>query len=120
MDLITLGTNEKHMAETEMNHDSSRSHSMCTFNIVRYRPFNKEVIASCRIVDLAGSERASRPNASGERTQEAGAINTDLMYLMICLRSLVEQQSKQNQKMMYRNCKLTHLLSVPLHSGSDG
>lgn len=73
-----------------------------------------------RIVDLAGSERASRTNASGERTQEAGAINTDLMYLMICLRSLVEQQSKQNQKMMYRNCKLTHLLSVPLHSGSDG
>lgn len=118
MDLIAMGTNEKHMAETEMNLDSSRSHTMCTFNIVRYKQFTKDVISSCRIVDLAGSERASRTNTRGERIQEAGSINTDLMYLMQCLRDL-DNQSTQNQKLHFRNCKLTHLLSVRLSNTND-
>ena len=63
-------------------------------------------------MDLAGSERLNRTNASGERSQEAGHINTDLMYLMQCLRSLVDSQSKPNQRVIFRNCRLTHLLSV--------
>lgn len=61
MQLIELGTKEKHMAETKMNLDSSRSHTMCTLNLIRTRQFTKDIIASCRIVDLAGS-RASFSN----------------------------------------------------------
>lgn len=109
--LIELGTKEKHMAETKMNLDSSRSHTMCTFNLIRTRQFTKDIIASCRIVDLAGSERISRTQVTGERTVEAGAINTDLLYLMLCLRMMVNP-NKNNQRMIFRNCKLTHLLSV--------
>ena len=101
------------MAETKLNLDSSRSHTMCTFNLVRTRTFAKEIIATCRIVDLAGSERASRTEVTGERTAEAGAINTDLLYLMLCLRTMVDP-GKANQRMFFRNCKLTHLLSVGL------
>lgn len=113
MDVIAMGTKEKHVAETKMNLDSSRSHTMCTFNLIRTnKQFMREIIATCRIVDLAGSERLNRTNASGERSQEAGHINTDLMYLMQCLRSLVDSQSKPNQRVIFRNCRLTHLLSV--------
>ncbi|KAK8828266.1 hypothetical protein WA538_002777 [Blastocystis sp. DL] len=113
MDLIEQGTKEKHMAETKLNLDSSRSHTMCTFNLVRTRTFAKEIIATCRIVDLAGSERASRTEVTGERTAEAGAINTDLLYLMLCLRTMVDP-GKANQRMFFRNCKLTHLLSTSI------
>ena len=113
MDLIEQGTKEKHVAETKLNLDSSRSHTMCTFNLVRTRTFAKEILATCRIVDLAGSERASRTEVTGERTAEAGAINTDLLYLMQCLRTMVDL-GKTNQRMFFRNCKLTHLLSVGL------
>ncbi|KNB43857.1 kinesin-like protein [Blastocystis sp. subtype 4] len=113
MQLIELGTKEKHMAETKMNLDSSRSHTMCTLNLIRTRQFTKDIIASCRIVDLAGSERVSRTQVTGERTVEAGAINTDLLYLMLCLRTMVNP-SKNNQRMIFRNCKLTHLLSTSI------
>ena len=117
MDIIAMGTKEKHVAETKMNLDSSRSHTMCTFNLVRTnKQFMREIIATCRIVDLAGSERSNRTNATGERSQEAGHINADLMYLMQCLRMLVEKQNKPNQRVIFRNCRLTHLLSV----GFDG
>ena len=117
MDIIAMGTKEKHVAETKMNLDSSRSHTMCTFNLVRTnKQFMREIIATCRIVDLAGSERSNRTNATGERSQEAGHINADLMYLMQCLRMLVEKQNKPNQRVIFRNCRLTHLLTV----GFDG
>ena len=69
-------------------------------------------------MDLAGSERVSRTQVTGERTVEAGAINTDLLYLMLCLRTMVNP-SKNNQRMIFRNCKLTHLLSVFSYSLSD-
>lgn len=111
MELIDFGTREKHVAETSMNVDSSRSHTMCTFNLVRTSSYYKEVIASCRIVDLAGSERASRTNVSGERTKEAGAINSDLLFLMQSLRMLTDD-NKNNIRVACRNCKLTYLLSV--------
>lgn len=118
MDLIELGTREKHMAETSMNVDSSRSHTVCTFNLVHRINQTKEILASCRLVDLAGSERASRTNVTGERTKEAGAINSDLLFLMQCLRTLTEN-SRENIRSVIRNCKLTHLLSVGLSRGFD-
>lgn len=109
MELIELGTREKHMAETNLNMDSSRSHTIYTFNLVHKEASLKRIISSCRIVDLAGSERSSRTNVSGERTKEAGAINNDLMNLMQYLRNLAE-----NNRTQPRNCKLTRMLNVVL------
>lgn len=118
MDLIELGTREKHMAETSMNVDSSRSHTVCTFSLVRRVNDSKELLACCRLVDLAGSERSSRTNVTGERTVEAGSINNDLLFLMQCLRTLVDN-SRENMRAVVRNCKLTFLLSVGVRLFSD-
>lgn len=111
MELFELGTREKHMAETSLNVDSSRSHTVCTFNLVQSQGVTKRILASCRIVDLAGSERSSRTNVSGERTKEAGAINNDLLYLMQYLRVF----SEGNRNNLSRNCKLIRMLSVSMN-----
>ena len=116
MKLIAFGTKEKHMAETKMNHDSSRSHTLFIFNLVKYKKDGKDLIASCRIVDLAGSERASRTLATGERFQEATAINSDLLHLMKNLRDLATFTGRTNYNTSYRDCTLTYLLSVSSHA----
>ena len=111
MKLIEAATNEKHVGETSLNHDSSRSHTFYYFNLVRVKNFAKEVIATCRLVDLAGSERSYRTNVTGDRSKEANHINSDLLFLMNCLRNCSENP-KENSKISFRNCKLTYLLSV--------
>ena len=93
------------MAETALNADSSRSHTV--FNISLYSasataagvagrthaavdsktgqalPGHK-LHSRLSIVDLAGSERASRSKLEGGRLREAASINTSLMVLMKC------------------------------------
>ena len=73
MDLIEQGTKEKHMAETKLNLDSSRSHTMCTFNLVRTRTFAKEIIVTYR-----GDGRAhggSRCDQHGPSVPDAVSAN---------------------------------------------
>ena len=94
MDLIEQGTKEKHMAETKLNLDSSRSHTMCTFNLVRTRTFAKEIIATCRIVDLAGSERLTRTHAEGRLQHEGIDINKGLLVLGKVIRALGDEKLK--------------------------
>ena len=115
LNIIKQGTSEKHVAETKLNMDSSRSHTICTLSLIRTRNLQKEVVAFCRFVDLAGSERASRTNATGEQIKEAGSINKDLAELMTVLASLKEKKIDV-YKSHYRNCKLTQILSVYLYS----
>ena len=112
LDVINQGIREKHVAETRLNLNSSRSHMMCTIDLVRTEEDKEEVIATCRIVDLAGSERAARTGADGERMKEAGQINNDLTYLMTVLEKM--NQGKQAELYNFRVCKLTMLLSVCL------
>lgn len=115
--MINQGIREKHVAETRLNLNSSRSHMMCTIDLVRTEEEKEEVIATCRIVDLAGSERAARTGADGERMKEAGQINNDLTYLMTVLEKM--NQGKQAELYNFRACKLTMLLSVRLERDDD-
>ena len=92
------------MAETQLNADSSRSHTV--FNISIYAregplaPSSAHMLvdpitgqaapgyklhARLSVVDLAGSERASRTKIEGDRLKEAVNINQSLMVLMRCL-----------------------------------
>lgn len=80
---LNVGNKNKHMGETKMNQESSRSH--CIFTV--YMEIgenmdddkNKKIKAGkLNLVDLAGSERQSKTQATGDRLNEAKKINLSL------------------------------------------
>jgi kinesin family protein 3/17 len=63
------------------------------------------------LVDLAGSERQKKTNATGERLDEAKAINLSLSALGNVIKALV---SRNKQHVPFRDSKLTRLLQDSL------
>jgi len=114
------GQRKKRMANTVLNAESSRSHSVFTIRLVQ-APLDRNgenveadkrgiVVSQLSLVDLAGCERTSRTKNSGKKILEAGHINNSLMTLRTCLEILRENQTNQTNKMVpYRDSKLTHL-----------
>lgn len=115
-----LGLKRKRMAHTNLNAESSRSHSIFTIRLVQ-APVdevgeaviqNKKFlsISQLSLVDLAGSERTNRTKNTGQRLREAGNINKSLMTLRTCMEMLRENQvSGTNNMVPYRESKITHL-----------
>lgn len=115
-----LGLKRKRMAHTNLNAESSRSHSIFTIRLVQ-APVdemgeaviqNKKFlnISQLSLVDLAGSERTNRTKNTGQRLREAGNINKSLMTLRTCLEALRENQANGTNNMVpYRESKITHL-----------
>ena len=119
-ELFIKGVRRRRIAHTNLNTESSRSHSVFTIRVVQ-APIDSngnEVIQDDRflitsqlsIVDLAGSERTVRTKNTGDRLREAGNINNSLMALRNCIDILRENQmSGSNKVVPYRDNKLTHL-----------
>lgn len=119
-DAFYLGLKRKRMAHTNLNAESSRSHSVFTIRLVQ-APVdeigeaviqNKKFlsISQLSLVDLAGSERTNRTKNTGQRLREAGNINKSLMTLRTCLEALRENQINGTNNMVpYRESKITHL-----------
>ncbi|KAL6645336.1 hypothetical protein ACP70R_016944 [Stipagrostis hirtigluma subsp. patula] len=79
-----VGSENKKVAATKINHESSRSHTI--FTCIVESKWNKDsVLAVCsaklNLVDLAGSERQGKTGAKGDRLSEAGCINKSLSTL---------------------------------------
>ena len=62
------------------------------------------------MIDLAGSERINNSNVTGERLEEAKAINKSLSSLGSVIEALGRAKSDPTTHIPYRNSKLTHLL----------
>ena len=114
------GQERRRIAHTQLNAESSRSHSIFNIRLVQapLDPLCEDLlqeksligISQLSLVDLAGSERTGRTGAGGDRLREAGNINSSLMTLRRCLEQLRENQKSGNYEMVkYRNSKLTHL-----------
>jgi len=100
---------------TDMNAQSSRSHSIFTLHLKgSNKELNTSISGALNLADLAGSERLDRSGATGDRMKETQAINKSLS----CLTDVFMAISNKNSHIPYRNSKLTHLLS-PCLSG-DG
>lgn len=96
LEIMERGSKNKHMGETQMNRNSSRSHSIFTITIescslgddgqahIRVGKFN--------MVDLAGSERQSKTGATGETLEEAIKINLSLTTLCNVISALVDNK----------------------------
>ncbi|KOC68665.1 Kinesin-like protein KIF23, partial [Habropoda laboriosa] len=114
------GQCKRHIAYTNLNAESSRSHSVFTIRLVQ-APLDKEgeqivqdkrviCVSQLSLVDLAGSERTNRSKNTGQRLREAGNINNSLMTLRTCLEILRENQTQGTNKIVpYRDSKITHL-----------
>uniref|UniRef100_A0A8C6G718 Kinesin-like protein n=1 Tax=Mus spicilegus TaxID=10103 RepID=A0A8C6G718_MUSSI len=114
------GQKKRRIANTHLNRESSRSHSVFSIKLVQ-APLDADgdnvlqekeqiTISQLSLVDLAGSERTNRTKAEGNRLREAGNINQSLMTLRTCMEVLRENQTYGTNKMVpYRDSKLTHL-----------
>ena len=109
-DHIRRGSAKRRTAETLMNKQSSRSHSVfsVTVHTKESTPDGEDVIrcGKLNLVDLAGSENISRSGAVDKRAREAGEINKSLLTLGRVIAALVAGGGH----VPYRDSKLTRLL----------
>ncbi|XP_071703353.1 kinesin-like protein KIN-12C [Rutidosis leptorrhynchoides] len=118
--LLSQGAANRKVAETDMNSESSRSHSVFTC-IVESR-WEKDSVTHLRfgrlnLVDLAGSER-QRSSGAGERLKEASYINKSLSTLGLVIMSLVDVANGKHRHVPYRDSKLTFFLQDSLGGNS--
>ncbi|KAF5744663.1 kinesin-related protein [Tripterygium wilfordii] len=108
--ILERGSAKRRTAETLLNKQSSRSHSIFSITIhnKEFTPEGEEMIkcGKLNLVDLAGSENISRSGAREGRAREAGEINKSLLTLGRVINALVEHSGH----VPYRDSKLTRLL----------
>lgn len=112
--LLHKSSLKRHVAETDQNKNSSRSHCVFTITIhLKELAVDGEDIiktGKLHLVDLAGSECIGRSGALNQRAKEAGKINQSLLTLGRVINALVERHGH----VPYRDSKLTRLLQESL------
>ena len=109
--LMILGNKHRHVGETSMNSQSSRSHSIFTvYAEIIGTDQGKIKTGKLNLVDLAGSERQSKTHTTGKALDEAKKINLSLTALSNVINAL----SSQKNHIPYRDSKLTRILQDSL------
>ncbi|GFQ03855.1 phragmoplast orienting kinesin 2 [Phtheirospermum japonicum] len=121
LQLLTQGASNRKVAATNMNRESSRSHSV--FTCVIESRWEKDSSTNFRfarlnLVDLAGSERQKTSGAEGERLKEAANINKSLSTLGHVIMVLVDVANGKPRHIPYRDSRLTFLLQDSLGGNS--
>ncbi|KAL7002771.1 hypothetical protein U1Q18_003927 [Sarracenia purpurea var. burkii] len=119
--LLIQGSSNRKVAATNMNRESSRSHSV--FTCVIESRWEKDATSNLRfarlnLVDLAGSERQKSSGAEGERLKEAANINKSLSTLGHVIMVLVDVANGKPRHVPYRDSRLTFLLQDSLGGNS--
>lgn len=114
--IMKLGQSNRSIAATNMNAESSRSHSIFILTVTQS---NLEDM-SCKtgklfLVDLAGSEKISKTGATGQVLEEAKKINQSLTTLGKVINALTDKKASH---IPYRESKLTRILQESLGGNS--
>ncbi|XP_015911040.1 kinesin heavy chain [Parasteatoda tepidariorum] len=116
MEVIDEGKSNRHIAVTNMNEHSSRSHSVFLINVKQENLENqKKLSGKLYLVDLAGSEKVSKTGAEGMVLDEAKNINKSLSALGNVISSLADGNKSH---IPYRDSKLTRILQESLGGNS--
>ncbi|XP_056157620.1 kinesin heavy chain [Lampris incognitus] len=112
MDVIDQGKANRHVAVTNMNEHSSRSHSIFLINIKQEHVETEQKLSGkLYLVDLAGSEKVSKTGAEGAVLDEAKNINKSLSALGNVISALAEGTKTH---VPYRDSKMTRILQDSL------
>ncbi|KAB5584545.1 hypothetical protein PHYPO_G00108810 [Pangasianodon hypophthalmus] len=112
MDVIDDGKANRHVAVTNMNEHSSRSHSIFLINIKQeHLDTAHKLTGKLYLVDLAGSEKVSKTGAAGAVLDEAKMINKSLSALGNVISALAEGTKTH---VPYRDSKMTRILQDSL------
>jgi kinesin family protein 5 len=111
-----LGQRSRVTASTNMNLESSRSHSIFLVTI-NQKDVNtgSQKSGMLYLVDLAGSEKVGKTGASGQTLEEAKKINKSLSALGMVINALTDGKSTH---VPYRDSKLTRILQESLGGNS--
>jgi kinesin family member 15 len=124
--VLFQGYKNRHVSETAMNRQSSRSHAVFQLHIEhsernKTTGVNIAIQSRFSMVDLAGSERATGTQATGTRLKEANTINKSLTCLGRVINELIatpNARGKRKRHINYRDSKLTFLLRDSLGGNS--
>ena len=108
-EVMSTAARSRSVAKTDMNHQSSRSHSVFMLHINGVNSEDGTVISGAlNLCDLAGSERLDRSGAGSDpkRLKETQAINKSLSALGNVFSSLAANK----KHVPYRDTPLTYLL----------
>jgi len=113
--MLDKGLTARTTASTNMNSESSRSHSIFTIVVemsTKDEATGKEMLRSGKLnlVDLAGSERQKKTGAGGATLKEGIKINMSLS----ALGNVISALSEGGRHIPYRDSKLTRLLQDSL------
>ncbi|KAK2905544.1 kinesin heavy chain-like [Channa argus] len=112
MDVIDEGKANRHVAVTNMNEHSSRSHSIFLISIKQENVETETKLSGkLYLVDLAGSEKVSKTGAEGAVLDEAKNINKSLSALGNVIAALSEGTKTH---VPYRDSKMTRILQDSL------
>ncbi|KAH6562445.1 hypothetical protein BASA50_010468 [Batrachochytrium salamandrivorans] len=115
-DAMRRGQGSRVVSSTNMNAESSRSHSIFVLQITQ-KNLNDGSIKTGKLslVDLAGSEKVGKTGATGQTLEEAKKINKSLSALGMVINSLTDGKSSH---IPYRDSKLTRILQESLGGNS--
>jgi len=115
-EVMRRGGTARAVAATNMNQESSRSHSIFVINITQKNvETGSAKSGQLFLVDLAGSEKVGKTGASGQTLEEAKKINKSLSALGMVINSLTDGKSTH---IPYRDSKLTRILQESLGGNS--
>ncbi|TMW66405.1 hypothetical protein Poli38472_004170 [Pythium oligandrum] len=115
-ELYDRGNTNRKRAPTEMNAESSRSHSILMIQARAQDTKGSQVcFGKLHLIDLAGSEDNRRTGNTGTRLTESGKINMSLFVLGKVIMAL---NSGDIQRIPFRDSKLTRLLQDSLGGSS--
>ena len=98
--LLEAGLLRRTVAATNMNLESSRSHSVFCLDVTQRSSANGKELRKSKIslIDLAGSERVERTGATGQRLKEGQIINKSLLTLGRCISALAKESARPKNK----------------------
>ncbi|KAN0077273.1 P-loop containing nucleoside triphosphate hydrolase protein [Tylopilus felleus] len=115
-ELMRQGGAARVVTSTNMNAESSRSHSIFLITIQqRNTETGAQKSGNLYLVDLAGSEKVGKTGASGQTLEEAKKINKSLSALGMVINALTDSKAKH---IPYRDSKLTRILQESLGGNS--
>ncbi|KAF7894322.1 hypothetical protein EAF00_007836 [Botryotinia globosa] len=115
-EVLKRGGDARVVASTNMNAESSRSHSIFVITITQKNvETGSAKSGQLFLVDLAGSEKVGKTGASGQTLEEAKKINKSLSALGMVINNLTDGKSSH---IPYRDSKLTRILQESLGGNS--